>query len=186
MDTATGELAVTHEADIPLPSPSLEAEGTTFVDIASGDWFARRVATCAREGIMTGTGEDTFSPEDWGYMTIDTDDGRLHREGFSGDSNVWGYTILTSGGERYIYVKPKDMEMLSLFHGYPRFGDSGATVTLEGTAYHGPVVMTRQVAYQTYFFTFRPDDPEVTGLLVAAQNIPDLSRENSPDVFRLL
>ncbi|MCI8651456.1 MAG: S-layer homology domain-containing protein [Oscillospiraceae bacterium] len=194
VDTATGELSVTHA---PLP------EAVSFSDVPPDSWFAQGVATCAREGIMVGTGEDTFSqeatltypecvmlayrlydkahggdgsllkaPEDWSYMTIDTDDGQLHHEGFAGDSNVWGYTSLTGGEERYIFVRPKDMEMLNQFHNYHGFGDCGATVTLEGQTYHGTVVMTRQIAYQTYYFTFRPDDPQVTDILIDAQEIP--------------
>lgn len=193
----SGELSVEYA---PLPSPPADP---VFSDVPSDSWFAQGVATCAREGIMVGTGEDAFSPqatltypecvmlayrlydkahggdgslmkapEDWGYMTIDTDDGRLHHQGFSGDSNVWGYTSLSPGGERYIYVKPKDMEMLNQFHNYHGFGDCGATVTLEGQTYHGTVVMTRQIAYQTYYFTFRPDDPQVTDILIDAQEIP--------------
>ena len=194
----SGELSVEH-----VPSSPAEP---TFSDVPADSWFARGVATCAREGIMMGTGEDTFSPEatltypecvmlayrlydkarggdgslskapeDWSYMTIDTDDGRLHHQGFAGDSNVWGYTSLTSGEGTYIYIKPKDMEMLNLFHNYylgPPYVDNGATVTLEGTTYHGTVSMTRQIAYQTYYFTFHPDDPKVTDTLIAAQSIP--------------
>lgn len=43
-------------------SPARAAEGGGFSDVAPGDWFAPYVEVCAREGLMRGTGENSFSP----------------------------------------------------------------------------------------------------------------------------
>lgn len=102
VDTATGELNVSHEAESSPSSPALGAEGTTFVDIAPGDWFAPYVEVCAQEGLMRGTGEGAFSP----YGTLSEYEStvlalRLHDLGQDGDGSFekapwdWGYAFLT-------------------------------------------------------------------------------------------
>ncbi len=47
---------------VPVFSPALGAEGTAFVDIGPGDWFAPYVEVCVESGMMSGTGEGRFSP----------------------------------------------------------------------------------------------------------------------------
>ena len=47
---------------VPVFSPALGAEGTTFVDIGPGDWFAPYVEVCVESGMMSGTGKGRFSP----------------------------------------------------------------------------------------------------------------------------
>lgn len=39
-----------------------ETPAPTFTDVPAGSWFEEGIMTCARNGIMVGTGEDTFSP----------------------------------------------------------------------------------------------------------------------------
>ena len=56
VDAATGELKVEFEK-------AAGAEGTTFVDVAPGDWFAPYVDVCAEEGLMNGVGEGKFAPK---------------------------------------------------------------------------------------------------------------------------
>lgn len=63
VDTATGELTVTHETGGDSSSPSLEAEGTTFVDVTPEDWFAPYVDVCVEAGLMKGVGEGRFDPQ---------------------------------------------------------------------------------------------------------------------------
>lgn len=46
-----------------LPAVSLGAEGTTFVDVSPGDWFAPYVEVCAKEGLLNGVGEGKFNPQ---------------------------------------------------------------------------------------------------------------------------
>lgn len=46
-----------------LPLPVLGAEGTTFVDVSPGDWFAPYVEVCVEAGLMKGTGEGRFAPD---------------------------------------------------------------------------------------------------------------------------
>lgn len=46
-----------------LPAPALGAEGTTFVDVSPGDWFAPYVETCVKEGLLNGVGEEKFNPQ---------------------------------------------------------------------------------------------------------------------------
>lgn len=47
-------------------SPALAAEGETaaFSDVASDAWYAQAVELCAQKGVMAGTGEGVFSPDD--------------------------------------------------------------------------------------------------------------------------
>lgn len=45
-----------------LPVPALGAEGTTFVDISPGDWFAPYVEVCVEQGLLNGVGEGRFAP----------------------------------------------------------------------------------------------------------------------------
>ncbi len=47
-------------------SPALAAEGDApaFTDVAPDAWYAQAVELCARKGIMVGTGEGVFSPEE--------------------------------------------------------------------------------------------------------------------------
>ncbi len=47
-------------------SPALAAEPETpvFSDVAPDAWYAQAVALCARKGVMVGTGEGVFSPDE--------------------------------------------------------------------------------------------------------------------------
>ncbi len=47
-------------------APALAAEGETtgFTDVAPDAWYAQAVALCARKGVMVGTGEGVFSPDE--------------------------------------------------------------------------------------------------------------------------
>ncbi len=56
VDTATGELKVEFEKNA-------GAEGTTFVDVAPGDWFAPYVNVCVEAGLMKGVGGGRFDPQ---------------------------------------------------------------------------------------------------------------------------
>lgn len=102
VDTATGELAVTHEKDTALPSPALGAEGTTFVDVSPEDWFAPYVDVCVEAGLMKGVGEGRFDPQ--GVVTMAeaaTIAARIHHIKNGGDGNLpkapeeWGRMTLT-------------------------------------------------------------------------------------------
>lgn len=46
-----------------LPFPALAAE-TAFSDVPEGAWYGQAVALCAQKGVMVGTGEGLFSPEE--------------------------------------------------------------------------------------------------------------------------
>lgn len=113
VETATGELKVTHKADTSLPSPALGAEGTTFVDITPSDWFAPYVDVCVEEGLMKGVGGGRFSPQ--GAVTMAeaaTIAARLHHLQNGGDGNLpkapeeWGRMTLTfEDGEAFSFYE---------------------------------------------------------------------------------
>ncbi len=105
VDTATGELTVAFEKggasggekppaegpeNDPGPeAPSLEAEGTTFVDVSTDDWFAPYVGVCVEAGLMKGVGEGIFHPQ--GTVTLAeaaTLAGRIHHVKSGGDGNL--------------------------------------------------------------------------------------------------
>ncbi len=46
------------------PALAAEAETTGFSDVAPDAWYAQAVSLCAEKGIMVGTGESVFSPEE--------------------------------------------------------------------------------------------------------------------------
>lgn len=199
VETATGELTVSHT---PLPSPALGAEGTTFVDVDPGDWFARGVADCAREGIMTGTGADAFSPEaTLTYPECVMLAYRLYDRAHGGDGSLlkapegWGYMTLETddgslcyggfGGDPYVWGSffPDGPTGRALLYLLPRDEemndlffriplDSGATVTLEGKSFHGTVSILRMPMSHTHYFTFSPDELSADQELLPAVNIP--------------
>ena len=49
-----------------LLSPAYAVE-SGFSDVPPGTWYAPYVEACAQEGLMNGTGNNTFTPE--GVMT---------------------------------------------------------------------------------------------------------------------
>lgn len=44
--------------------PATQAAGQTFTDVPADAWYAQAVALCAEEGVMVGTGEGVFSPDE--------------------------------------------------------------------------------------------------------------------------
>ena len=52
---------------IVLSGFSYAAEGTSFADVSRDAWYADAVAYCQERGWMSGTSDDTFSPN--GTMT---------------------------------------------------------------------------------------------------------------------
>lgn len=102
VDTATGELTVSQEKGDALSSPSLEAEGTTFVDVHPGDWFAPYVDVCVEHGLMNGVGDGQFAPQ----RTLSDEEStvlalRLHNIMQGGDGSFapakeWQYAVLTT------------------------------------------------------------------------------------------
>lgn len=94
-----------------LPLPTLGTEGTTFVDVSSGDWFAPYVDVCVEEGLMQGTGEGRFDPQ--GTVTMAeaaTIAARIHHLKNGGDGNLpkapeeWGRMTLTfENGESFSF-----------------------------------------------------------------------------------
>lgn len=101
-----------------LPLPALGAESTGFSDVSPDDWFAPYVAVCVEEGLMKGTGEDTFSPH--GTVTAAeaaTLAARLHHLQRGGDGTLpaapedWGRLTLTfADGETYSFYR-SDFEL---------------------------------------------------------------------------
>lgn len=82
VDAATGELKVEFEK-------TAGAEGTTFVDVGPGDWFAPYVEVCVEEGLMKGVGGDQFDPQ--GTVTLAqaaTLAARIHHIKNGGDGNL--------------------------------------------------------------------------------------------------
>lgn len=59
VDLTNGELSVSHSEG----KPSLPQQWDGFSDVPAGSWFEAGAETCARQGIMIGTGPDTFSPD---------------------------------------------------------------------------------------------------------------------------
>lgn len=96
-----------------LLSPVLAAEGEipgafpeahppqTFRDVEEGDWFVPYVEACAADGLLTGTGGDTFSPD--GLVTRAQAvalAARIHQ--------------IAGGGEGTLPQAPKDWGVLTL------------------------------------------------------------------------
>ncbi len=46
------------------PALAAEGEATGFTDVAPDAWYAQAVSLCAEKGIMVGTGEGVFSPDE--------------------------------------------------------------------------------------------------------------------------
>lgn len=124
VDTATGELKVDFQKDAPLPSPVLGAEGTTFVDVTPGDWFAPYVNICVEEGLMKGVGGGKFDPN--GVMTqaqAVTLAARVHH--------------ILNGGDGKLPTAPEDYGILKVVF------ENGTTLQFDSTQYRfNPVPMS--------------------------------------------
>lgn len=107
-------LSLTLSASL-LLTPALAAEAVTFTDVAADAWYAPYVAACAQDGLMNGTGKNTFTPD--GVMTqaeAATLAARIHSLCHGGDGTFeqapaeWGLVTirLPDGGTRTDYVGP--------------------------------------------------------------------------------
>lgn len=107
-------LSLTLSASL-LLSPALAAEAATFTDVESDTWYAPYVEACAQDGLMNGTGKNTFTPD--GVMTqaeAATLAARIHSLCHGGDGTFeqapaeWGLVTirLPDGGTRTDYVGP--------------------------------------------------------------------------------
>ncbi len=197
VDMTTGELSVSHTegtvqpgreggfSDVPAGSWFEEgvktcAEKGIMVGTAP-DIFSPDVELSNAECVMLayrlydtahgGDGSLLKAPEDWGYLKIETDDGKLKHEGFSGDRNVWDTAYVRHEDTDRLNLRPKDEEMLDTFIGY-YYPPQGATVTLEGVEYRGTVQWVREIAYVTYYLVFTPEDESVNDLLLSSTQIP--------------
>lgn len=97
-----------------LLSPAYAVE-SGFSDVPPGTWYAPYVEACAQEGLMNGTGNNTFTPE--GVMTqaeVATLAARIHSLCHGGDGTFeqapaeWGLVTihLPGGSARTDYVGP--------------------------------------------------------------------------------
>lgn len=107
-------LSLTLSASL-LLSPALAAEAVTFTDVESDTWYAPYVEACTQDGLMNGTGKNTFTPDD--VMTqaeAATLAARIHSLCHGGDGTFeqapaeWGLVTirLPDGGTRTDYVGP--------------------------------------------------------------------------------
>lgn len=169
-----------------------EAPAPTFTDVPAGSWFEQGVMTCAQNGIMVGTGENTFSPN----ATLTDAESlmlayRLYDQANGGDGSLmkmpadYGYVRLVSDdgslvregyiGDRSLWEMPNvysssDGHRLCLL-GYTNGKPVGATLTFGGKEYRGalePMYRGSGRYEQDRFFGFEPEDPALNGLLSEA------------------
>lgn len=136
VDTATGELKVELEkrgetagkvplaegsGNGPVPgSPPLEAERTTFVDVASADWFAPYVEVCVETGLMKGVGGGRFDPQ--GTVTLAqaaTLAARIHH--------------IKNGGDGKLPQAPENYGVLTVTF------ENGKSLTFDSSEYHATI-----------------------------------------------
>ena len=100
-----------------------------------------------------GDGVLPHAPEDWGKITLTTEDGTVISD--YGDSDTWVWYVFTHYGEGYLYY-PLGTPELDAWgetqHGKP------ATVTVDGVAYRGKVEKT--MPFDCFTLVFYPEDEE--------------------------
>lgn len=172
--------------------PAHAAPTLTFTDVPAGSWFEQGVMTCVQNGIMVGTGEDTFSPN----ATLTDAESlmlayRLYDQANGGDGSLlkmpedYGYVKLISDdgsfvcegyiGDRSLWEMPNvytssDGHRLCL-QGYTGGESEGATLTFGGKEYRGTLkhMYCGSGRYeQDNFFGFEPEDPALNDLLLDA------------------
>lgn len=172
--------------------PAHAAPALTFTDVPAGSWFEQGVMTCVQNGIMVGTGEDTFSPN----ATLTDAESlmlayRLYDQANGGDGSLlkmpedYGYIKLISDdgsfvcegyiGDRSLWEMPNaytssDGHRLCL-QGYTGGKSEGATLTFGGKEYRGALKHMYRGSgryEQDNFFGFEPEDPALNDLLLDA------------------
>lgn len=168
------------------------AASPTFTDVPAGSWFEKGVMTCARAGIMVGTGENTFSPNatltDAETLMLAY---RLYDQALGGDGSLmkmpadYGYIkIVTDDGgfvhegyvsdrERWtcpvVYSPVTGMRLCLRSYGEYTGGASGAaTLTFGGKEYRGTLKHMYRGSgryEQDNFLGFEPEDPALNDLL---------------------
>ena len=100
-----------------------------------------------------GDGVLPHAPEDWGNITLTTEDGTVISD--YGDSDTWVWYVFTHYGEGYLYY-PLGTPELDAWgetqHGKP------ATVTVDGVAYRGRVEKT--MPFDCFTLVFYPEDED--------------------------
>ena len=100
-----------------------------------------------------GDGVLPHAPEDWGKITLTTEDGTVISD--YGDSDTWVWYVFTHYGEGYLYY-PLGTPELDAWgetqHGKP------ATVTVDGVAYRGRVEKT--MPFDCFTLVFYPEDED--------------------------
>ncbi len=169
-----------------------EVPAPTFTDVPAGSWFEEGVMTCAQNGIMVGTGEDTFSPNatltDAETLMLGY---RLYDQTNGGDGSLlkmpedYGYIRIISddgsfvhegyAGDRSLWEVPNihySAEGYRLcLRGYGEYtgGASGeATLTFGGKEYRGTLEHMYRGSgryEQDNFFGFEPEDPTLNHLM---------------------
>ncbi|MCI9264030.1 MAG: hypothetical protein HFF06_05600 [Oscillospiraceae bacterium] len=171
------------KAEVPVPA---------FADVPAGSWFERGVMTCAQNGIMVGTGEDTFSPN----ATLTDAESlmlayRLYDQANGGDGSLlkmpedYGYVRLVSDdgslvhegyiGDGSLWEMPNvytssDGHRLCL-RGAADRKPGGAALTFGGKEYRGELRRMYRGSgryEQDNFFGFEPEDPALNDLLLDA------------------
>ena len=169
--------------------PAYAAPAHTFADIPVGSWFEQGVMTCVQNGIMVGTGENTFSPN----ATLTDAESlmlayRLYDQANGGDGSLlkmpedYGYIKIVSDsgsivregyiGDRSLWSMPNvytssDGLRLCLL-GYTSGETKGATLTFGGKEYRGTLKHMYRGSgryEQDNFYGFEPEDPALNDLL---------------------
>ena len=160
-----------------------------FTDVPAGSWFEKGVMTCARSGVMVGTGENTFSPNatltDAECVMLAY---RIYDQALGGDGALmkmpedYGYFKLASDDGTFVregYLgerSPWQIQNFSYsafgyrlcFSGYYPVGLGAATLTFGGREYRGelrPMYRGSGRYEQDRFLGFEPDDPALNDLI---------------------